>query len=440
MKRCARFPRFRNAMCVALLLALWSPRILPAQSIVLDSHEERVFKDFNWIPYAFFSDSFGLGFGAGGAYSGWHEEQTSLLGAITLGTKGSYNIIASASDLRVPGFERLYVQPLLIFGRYQDQFLYIGRNNPGFEGQRAGANDSDYENYVPAIQNDYRIDLQFRYLLPIGHGDDQHDVVNRYVLEKGFLRSGETGGDSWNPLTSGRTYIYVTPQWREQTLEQDGLELPLETLNIEVALERDNREFPFNATRGSYQRVAYKEDFYDDAVLDKWNLWTFDYAQLFDLRANKRFRQRVIALNWWTAYVPTWETDTVDGEEVITGRPPQYDGAILGGLDRMRAFQDSRFQDKAAIFYSAEYRVIPQWQPLRQMQLLKWADIQFWQWVLFAECGQVSPTWSIPDLHDDLHVDGGFGLRGMIHKALCRLDFAFGEEGMRMVAMYGQPF
>lgn len=106
----------------------------------------------------------------------------------------------------------------------------------------------------------------------------------------------------------------------------------------------------------------------------------------------------------------------------------------------MRAFEDARFQDKAAVYYSLEYRFIPHWQPLQRVELLKWADIQYLQWVLFAESGQVAPHWSLQDLHDDLHYDGGIGLRGMIHKAVCRLDFAVGEEGMRMVAMYGHPF
>ena len=86
MKRFSLIPLLRSVIGAALLVALCVPGTLRAQSIILDSNEERIFHDFNWIPYAFFSDSFGLGFGVGGGYSGWHEEQTSLLGAITLGT------------------------------------------------------------------------------------------------------------------------------------------------------------------------------------------------------------------------------------------------------------------------------------------------------------------------------------------------------------------
>ena len=440
MKKFSITKRLPTICLAPLLIGLFLPQSLPAQSIILNSDEERVFENFYWLPYAFFSQSFGLGIGAGGAYSGWPSEESSVMGALTVGTKLSYNVAGAISDMPIPGTKRLYMQPFFMVGRYQDQFLFVGRNNPGFEGQRAGANDSDKDNYIEATQFDNRIDLEFRYLLPIAHGADNDNIVNRYVIERGFLKSGETGGTSWNPLESGRNFLYLTPQWRKQTLDNDEFNVPLESRNLEFAFERDNREFPYNPTRGSYQRVEYKKSFFSDDLLDEWDLWTFEYAKLASLGPNNLFKQQVLAFNWWTAYVPSWEADIVDGQEVISGRPPQYDGAILGGINRMKAFEDARFQDKAAIYYSLEYRFIPQWQPLDEVEVLKWADIQYWQWVLFAEAGQVSPHWNVSDLHSDLHYDGGIGLRGMIHKAVCRLDFAFGEEGMRVVAMYGHPF
>lgn len=425
---------------LVLLTAGFKPLPAGAQSILLNADEDRLFEQFHWLPYAFYSGSFGLGFGVGGSYSGVPYEETSFLGALTLGTKGSYNLVAAANDLRMPGFKRLYVRPLFMFGKYQDQYLYAGQNNPGYEGQRAGANDSDVDNYLEVSQWDNRIDLEFRYLLPLGHGADRENIVNRYTLREGFLASGATGGTSWNPLASGRSSLYVTPQWREQTQDNEELRVPLETWNVDVTLERDNRDFPYNATHGSFQRLSYKKDFTDTEILGEWDRWTAEYSKVFNLGANKRMKQQAVVFDVWTAYVPSWEEETVDGVVSVTRRPPPYDGAVLGGLERMRGYEDSRFHDKAAIYYSLEYRVVPQWQPLRHSRLLEWADISFWQWVLFAEAGQVAPHWNVDDLHDNLHVDGGFGLRGMIYKALCRLDFAFGEEGSRVTAMYGHPF
>lgn len=106
----------------------------------------------------------------------------------------------------------------------------------------------------------------------------------------------------------------------------------------------------------------------------------------------------------------------------------------------MRGFDDNRFQDKASIYYSAEYRIIPEWQPLKEFDALAWADISYWQWVLFLEAGQVAPNLNLSALHTDLKADGGVGLRGMVHAVVCRLDFAVSEEGLRITAMAGHPF
>jgi hypothetical protein len=47
----------------------------------------------------------------------------------------------------------------------------------------------------------------------------------------------------------------------------------------------------------------------------------------------------------------------------ITNRPPAYTSSTLGGLWRMRGFPSQRFNDKAAIYYAAELRLIPEWNP-----------------------------------------------------------------------------
>ena len=409
-----------------LLVSLVFPALSPAQSIVYQSDETRLVNNFSWLPYAFYSGSFGLGFGVGGVYTGRPAEESAALGAATVGTKGSYNVMFRYSNLRVPGTSRLYIAPLGMFGRYQDQFIYAGQNNPGFEGQRAGANDSDQENYLEVTQWDNRLEFDLTYLLPIGHAADDDAIINRYVIKEGLLDSGASGGVAWNPLTSGRTTLTVTPQWREQTYANDDLDVPLSTVNAQVGLEYNNFDFPFNPSRGSYQRVSFKQDFEDDELTGEWQLWEAEYAKVFDVGRTDRSIQRVLAFDFWTAYVPTWETAEVDGKEVVTKRPPPYDGAVLGGIDRMRAYEDNRFHDKAAIYYSAEWRWIPEWQPLRRSKLLEFADISYWQWVLFAEAGQVAPSWDVEELHSDLHFDGGISLRGMLHTAVCRIDFAAG--------------
>lgn len=403
------------------------------QSIILDKNEERIFSELNWIPYAFYSGSFGLGLGVGAGYTSWPQEQASILGAVTLGTRGSYNVVGAMSDYQMPGIPRLVINPMFSLGLYQEQRFYVGRN-PAYGGERAGSNDSDPDHYIEAEEWDNRAEIDFRFLLPLGHG--RETIVSRYVTEAGLLHSGGSGGESWNPRRSGRTTFSVKPGWRKQTLDRDDLNVPFETFNVEVALEHNNYDFPFNPSEGSYKQLSYKKDLTSDAQLGGWETVSLELDKVFNLGGRSWARQQGLALGFWTAYVPSWKDGSVDTIQ----RPPPYEGAVLGGIHRMRAYEDDRFSDKAAIYYTAEYRVIPQWQPLKQQPMLDFADIGWWQWALFAEAGQVSPTYQIDELHSQLHLDGGISLRVMTHKAVCRIDFSGGEEGFRVVAMYGHPF
>lgn len=137
-----------------------------AQSIVLDKNEEQVLQKFSWLPYGFYTESFGLGIGAAAGYSGWPQEQANVFLAATVGTKGSYNLLAGMHDWQVPKVPRLVANPLACFGLYQDQRFFVGQN-PDFGGERAGSNDSDPENYIEATEWDNRAEIDFRFLLPL---------------------------------------------------------------------------------------------------------------------------------------------------------------------------------------------------------------------------------------------------------------------------------
>jgi hypothetical protein len=422
-----------SGVFIAAILFLASRDSSQGQSIVLDKNEERVFSGLTWIPYGFYSGGFGLGMGIGASYSKWPQEQASILGALTLGTKGSYNVVGKLSDYQMPGIPRLVINPFFSFGLYQDQRFYVGRD-PAYGGERAGSNNSDPDHYIEATEWDNRAEIDFRFLLPVGHGKET--IVNRYVIEKGLLTDGDSGAESWSPLHSGRTTFCIKPGWREQTLDRPDLNVPFQTFNVGVALEHNNYDFPFNPSCGSYKRIGYKKDFTSHNQLGGWEAWDLALNKVFNLGGHDWARQQVLALGFWTAYVPTWTDGTVD----TIRRPPPYEGAVLGGIHRMRAYENDRFSDKAAIYYGAEYRIIPQWQPLGKQPWMDWADIGWWQWVLFTEAGQVAPSYRLDELHSHLHLDGGIGLRIMTHKAVCRVDFSAGEEGFRVVAMYGQPF
>lgn len=406
------------------------------QSITLNIDETRVASEYNWLPYAFYTKSLGVSFGIGAGKTSWPQEQASIIGTLAFGTKGTYFFAGGVTDLRIPSFERLFVDVMASSGYYVDDILYVD-GNTSFITERAGANDSNQENFIEETLWDSWAELRFFYLLPMGNGAD--NVINTYVIDHGVLASGATGGKSWNPLKSGRTYIRVTPAWRNKTLDMDD-NVTGETLNLKVGIEYNNFDFPFNPSRGSKQEFYYTYDFTSDDRLGGWEMYEYEYGKVFDLGTAAGVKQHVLALDFWTANVPTWETEIVESGVVVTERPPYYEGANLGGFYRMRAYDGNRFHDKAAVYGSIEYRVIPQWQPLLKNKLFEYFELDWMQFAAFAEVGRVAPEWNIDELTSDMKFDAGFSLRGMMMKLVFRLDLAIGDEGARVVAMYGQPF
>jgi outer membrane protein assembly factor BamA len=308
--------------------------------------------------------------------------------------------------------------------------------NPAFDTSRAGANDSDAEDYVTGDGWDNFLRLKFKYLLPIGHGMDH--IVNDYQVRAGMLVSGASGGESWNPLASGRTFLEVRPFYRSQDIDGEYIDSSQKTNGLDVSLFWDNRDFALNPSRGNGLRLKASRDF---GWADSSNPWTEvegEVDQYFPLGASPRFRQRVVVLDAWTAYSPTWETRD-DG--TIAERPPAYTGATLGGLVRMRGYPSQRFSDKAAVCYSAEARLIPVWNPFAAWPgLQRHLGVQWVQFVPFVEAGRVAPAWHLGTLHTDMRWDAGLGIRVLAKGLVVRVDTAVSEDGTYVQMMVAQPF
>jgi len=182
----------------------------------------------------------------------------------------------------------------------------------------------------------------------------------------------------------------------------------------------------------------------DFGWFDSSNSWTgleVSFSKYWDLGDTERFAQRVFAATAWTAYVPSWETELVTPDFVrIRHRPPSNRGATLGGVERLRGYPRGRFNDKAAIYYGAELRLIPRWDPFRTWPFIRNWPWRWWQIVGFAEVGRVAPSWHIGDLHEDLKWSAGAGLRFMIGGGILRLDFATSEENTQWWVMARQAF
>ena len=387
------------------------------------------------LPYAFFNDSFGAAAAYVYSITGFPQRQASLLGTAMAGSNGSGMLFLMARDVQLPWAERVFTDTVLSYGHFEDNIAYID-GNPAFAGERAGSHDSDADNYVEGSGDDGFARLRLRYLLPIGHG--AHTVVPSYRLDRGLLVSGASGGDSLNPLESGRTFVELRPFYRSLEIEGDGVDTVLRTNGVDLSLFWDNRDFPLNPARGHGARVRFSRDFGSFDSSTSWSVWEGELDKYVSLGATDTFRARVLAFDVWTSYSPTWEEEA-DG--TISNRPPAYTGPTLGGLFRMRGYPAQRFSDKAALLYSAELRLTPEWNPFpRWTSLQDRVAVQWLQLAAFVEFGRVAPEWELDTLHEDMNWSVGAGLRFFAKGLVLRLDLGVTDEGSRVQMMVGNPF
>jgi hypothetical protein len=418
-------------------LAPWLLLLAPAAGLAQDpappqDAEQR--KDIS-VPFAFYNELFGFAGGYSWARDGFLQPQANLVLSGMAGTSGSGMLYLKSRNLLVPGFERLFADPMAIIGYSRGNDVYAD-GNPGYAAQRAGSNGSAYGNYITGNGWDNFARVTFRYLLPVGWGRDH--LVDDYRLDRGILVAGASGGASPNPLDSGKTFLVARPFWASQTLRSSGVDVSQKTNGVDLMLNWDNRDFFTNPSVGQSLTLRWSRDFGAFGSTSPWTAVAAEVDQYFSLGASDWFRQQVLAFDVWTAGTPSWRA-RADGK--IENRPPTYAGATLGGWWRMRGYRIARFSDDAAIYYSAEYRMIPRWNPF---DACRWVQdrvgIQWIQLVPFAELGRVAPSWDVGELHRSMKWDLGLGLRFLARTILVRVDVGASPEGAAVQMMVEQPF
>jgi hypothetical protein len=387
------------------------------------------------IPYAFYNENFGTAVGYVHSVVGYPQKHAGLLATAMVGSNGSGMVFLYGRDIRVPGTERLLIDPIVSVGYFDDNDGYID-GNPNFPAERAGSNQSDKDNFVIGDGWDNYFRMRFKYLLPLGNG--RGDLFKPVTLKDGFLASEAKSGMAWNPMTSGRTYVELTPFYRSQQIDGDNIDSVLETNGAVLALFWDNRDFYPNPSRGNAWKVNTSKDFGWFGSSNSWTAVSSEYDQYIPLDLSPKLRQSVLALDFWTSYSPSWE-ETSDGS--IANGPPAFSGATLGGPWRMKGYPSNRFSDKTAVYYSAELRMIPDSNPFDNWPgLQKYIGVEWVQFVPFVEVGRVASSWDVSELHSDMKVDAGMGLRVWAKGIVARLDVAVSEESVGVQMMVSQPF
>jgi len=398
-------------------------------------------KDTVIIPFVFSTESTGFAGGAALIKQGLFQPQTTLITSLMYGAtqdiitngqpeeanfKGGF---ISFSNYKLPFTNRTFFSLIGLKSYFPSATSYL----------RNGSNTSNEDNALVSSGNSDFLNTTFRYVMPIGEGLDNPERL--YTLQNGFAmnREGLGGGV---PFETGFTSLGIRTFYQHETYENltDSPLSEWNTQGLRIFLEHDNTDYDLNPSRGYNFLVQYSKDFGNADSLQGWDFMELKYSHYFNLDTFSFTQQNVLALNMWTAYSPSWENDVqIDGLGVIdANRPPPWEGARLGGYNRMRGYDNNRFSDKASFYATAEYRAVLDWNPFRNNEYIPVA-VDWFQVVAFVEAGRVNDEYNF-DLLTDMKYDAGISLRAMAAQIPVRVDIAYGDEGANFWVMVYQPF
>jgi len=420
-----------------LLLAAGMVR---AQEVVLREGQTEPVPGTMVVPFAFYNDSAGFSAGVSVGRRGWLQPQSAVFATTVGSVDGTLYGFLAFRDLRVSWSDRLYIDAQLNVGTFSEIDIFSD-GNPEFPEERAGSHGSDEENFLTGDGTDNAAWLRLLYVLPIGAGRDEPE--SRLVLRDGLVVEGARDTSTWNPFRGGYTLLGMKPFFRKQDITTDEVgDREITTAGAEFVLHYHNTDFAVNPSRGGLVQLRYTRDFGELDSTAEWETADFLATRYFPLGEGRRSRQRVLALSAWLIDTPSWdEFDVEDGERGYH-RPPAFAGATLGGQERMRGYPEGRFNDRSAVYYTAEYRHIAEWNPLRDAKWLHRmnARVDWLQYVVGVELGRVADEFDIGELHSGMNVGGVLGMRAMVNHLVVRADVGIADEGVGVQMTIDHPF
>ena len=361
--------KFNSLLTLLILTAIFHPLEGLAQYVIREGNNDGEIRSRTIVvPYALSSETLGFGIGLGGSYGPDTQPQTTYFGTVYGTDNGSWLILLGGYNIQISGIERFSFRPCISMARQSQKRLFIN-GNPDYLSERAGSNESSPDNYIQRDAYEITVDLPMRYTLPWGHFSESS--IHTYITSNGILKENPSGGTSLNPLKSGQSIVLFRPYYRKIFNHTNAGE----SLLFELAYEHDNRDFIPNPHRGYTLKIGaqYDPDWLHNTR--EWLAWEGEIDAFIPLPKTEWFRQQTLALSAWSSYTPTYDPNSPDR----TGKPPYFAGPTLGGLWRLRGYPAYRFHDKAAICYTAEYRVMPEWQPFGNIKFLDPLMIRWWQ-------------------------------------------------------------
>ncbi|MBW8182656.1 hypothetical protein [Shewanella nanhaiensis] len=389
--------------------------------------EKREYKaDFVAVPFIFSTETLSTTIGGAGVLKHAGQAQASLLGIGLYSKNDSWLTYLGAYNYQLPSLDRWLFSAEYYRASYK-QGIYFVPN-----GEEPHHNVGLPTDKVVTVGDETYAKLHFKYVLPWGRGSQG---AARSLLPRG-------GAISWDPRESGVSSITLTPFIQTQDLTGFD-ELPTKAQGLKLKLDWDNRDNGKNSHSGGRTSFTLSRDFGGDSGRNandrqSWTTWEFEQSAFLSLGNSSWFEQQTLALNLYLADTPTWnDGDHISGEY---HRPPSFAGVSLGGFDSLRGYSSDEFVGRSAVLYSAEYRMQPKWQPLQSLPVFNLYNVPWWQWVVFAETGQVSDKFSFNELHRDMKWTLGAGVRFEVESVVVRTEFAYSGEESQFWVMVNQPF
>ncbi|MUK25369.1 hypothetical protein [Aliivibrio fischeri] len=364
------------------------------------------------VPFMYSSESLGTTIGAAGVMKGVGQPQATLFAAGLYSSKGSYLTYLSANNFQIS--HSWLVGANAYNASFKDMDYHLGA---------AGNNDSlpEQEVFTDSVEAQYHLTAQ--YVLPIGNGES---------LGARAAYQPERKIKGFNPLDSGVSSIELSPFYYSRELSDvAGWNEPESNWGMKVHFDWDNRNSVRNTTHGSRTELDFTYS-PEASSQQEWWTWEFQQSAFFDLgNLGDVINKQVLALDMYIADTPSWDEQH---------QPPEYAGIRLGGLYRLRSFGGGRFHGRSAVHYSAEYRVMPDWQPLEEWPIFNLYDVPWWQWVAFVDAGRVADEFSLSTLHSDMKWSAGGAIRFQVEGIVVRTEMAWGNEESQFRVMINQPF
>ena len=390
-------------------------------------------KDWTILPYVFSSDTTGLTGGLSILMSGIFQPQTSFVATAFIGEKQNTRIDDKSaekrfrggflyfSDYKLPYTDRIFFSAYSLKSYFPKSKYYLD-----------GSHDSKRADVFLSSGDSNFFNMKFQYVLPLGSGLENPQGLCQ--VENGFIVCKESKGGG-TPFVTGQTSIGIKTFYQHDSLDSIK-DLPdWDTNGLRFYLTHDNTDFDTNPSRGYHFQLQYSKDFGKGSSTQSWDFLEFKYNQYYNLDTFSFTKQNVLALSAWTGYSFSWK----DNDEIIgSHRPPVWEGARLGGFNRMRGYDNNRFTDKAVFYAAAEYRAILNYNPFKDSDLIP-AKVEWFQVVAFVEAGRVHEHYNL-DLLNDMKYDVGLSLRALVEEIPVRIDVGYGEEGTNLWIMIQQPF